>query len=65
VLIDQIRLLRDRMVADLGEGDGVKAGEGKVRYFEVPDGCHDYLVLPPHEPERTETLKAIAQWVEA
>ncbi|KAJ2913148.1 hypothetical protein MD484_g7279, partial [Candolleomyces efflorescens] len=65
VLIDQIRLLRDRMVADLGEGDGVKGGEGKVRYYEVPDGCHDYLVLSPHEPERTETLKAIARWVEA
>ena len=55
VLIDSIRTLRDRMVKDLGEG--------KVRYFEAPDGCHDYLFLTFYEPERTNTLVEINKWV--
>ena len=63
VLIDSIRTLRDRMVKDLGEGNGVKEGEGKVRYFEAPDGFHDYLIFPFHEPERTNTLIEINKWV--
>ena len=65
VLIDSIRTLRDRMVKDLGEGNGVKEGEGKVRYFEAPDGFHDYLVFPSYEPERTNTLVEINKWVSA
>lgn len=63
VLIDSIRTLRDRMVRDLGEGNGVKEGEGKVRYFEAPDGFHDYVVFGLHEPERTDTLVEINKWV--
>ena len=63
VLIDSIRTLRDRMVRDLGEGNGVKEGEGKVRYFEVPDGFHNYLAFAFHEPERTNTLVEINKWV--
>ena len=62
VLIDSIRALKDRMVKDLGEGNGVKEGEGKVRYFEVPDAFHDYLVFNC-EPERTDTLEEINKWV--
>lgn len=65
VLIDSIRTLKDRMVRDLGEGNGVKKGEGKVRYFEVPDGIHDYIVFPWHEPERTNTLVEINKWASA
>ena len=65
VLIDSIRTLRDRMVKDLGEGNGVKEGEGKIRYLEVPDGFHDYLVFSWHEPERTSTLIEISKWVSA
>ena len=57
VLIDSIRTLRDRMVKDLSEE--------KVHYFEAPDGCHDYLVLTFHEPERTNTLVEINKWVSA
>ncbi|KAF6760257.1 hypothetical protein DFP72DRAFT_1031692 [Ephemerocybe angulata] len=57
--------LRDRMVHDLGEGNGVQDGDGRVRYHEAPDGIHDYLVFPWHEPERTDTLRAIADWAEA
>ena len=63
VLIDSIRTLRDRMVKDLGEGNGVKEDEGKIRYFEAPDGFHDYLVFTFHEPERTNTLVEINKWV--
>jgi acetyl esterase/lipase len=64
VLVDIIRTLRDKMVRDLGEGDGIEKGEGKVRYWEEPDAVHDYLTLPYHEPERTLTVKAIGDWIE-
>ncbi|KAF8893844.1 Alpha/Beta hydrolase protein [Infundibulicybe gibba] len=63
MLLDQIKVLRDRMAKDLGEGNGVKEGEGKLRYYEVPDGVHDYLVFSWHEPERSSTLKEIAEWI--
>ena len=65
VLIDSIRTLRDRMIKDLDEGNGVKEGEGKVRYLEAPDAFHDYLVFPWIEPERTDTLVEISKWVSA
>lgn len=55
ILVDQIRVLRDRMIADIGEG--------QVEYYEVPDGIHDYMVLGWHEPERTETMRRIANWI--
>ncbi|EKM77135.1 hypothetical protein AGABI1DRAFT_77545 [Agaricus bisporus var. burnettii JB137-S8] len=63
VLIDQIRTLRDRMIKDLGEGNGVSEGDGMVRYYEAPDGFHDYMVFPWHKPEFTDTYKAIAEWI--
>lgn len=65
VIIDCIRTLKERMVKDLGEGNGVKEGEGKVRYLEAPDAIHDYLIFTWHEPERTQALKAINDWVNA
>ncbi len=65
VLYDSIVTLRERMAADIGEGDGVREAEGKVRWYEAPDGVHDYLVFPWHEPERTETFKAIDKWLNA
>ena len=65
VLIDSIRTLRDRMVRDLGEGNGIREDEGKVCYYEAPDGFHDYIVFPGHEPERTNTLVEINKWVSA
>ncbi|KAG6891464.1 hypothetical protein C0992_006195 [Termitomyces sp. T32_za158] len=54
VLYDQIITLRDRMVKDLGD---------QLTYHEMKDAVHDYLIFEWHEPERTQTLKAIADWV--
>jgi acetyl esterase/lipase len=65
IMFDQIKMLRDRMVKDLGEDDGTKGSEGKVTYFEAKDGVHDYLAFRWHEPEREETLKVIGEWVSA
>ena len=53
-LRDQIRTLRAKMVADLGE---------KVEYHEFPDAIHDFIAMPVHEPERSEALDIIAKWV--
>ncbi|KDQ62914.1 hypothetical protein JAAARDRAFT_202453 [Jaapia argillacea MUCL 33604] len=58
VLLDSIRTLRNKMVEDLGED-----GDGGVTYYEAEDGIHDYLGATWHEPERSETLAAIAEWI--
>lgn len=58
-LYDTIVTLKEKMVKDMGEG----TGPGQVTYYFAPDAIHDYIPLLWHEPERTETLKAIADWV--
>ena len=55
VLLDQIRILRDKMVSDLGEGH--------VEYFETAGSIHDYLAFVWHEPERSDTLRRVADWI--
>jgi acetyl esterase/lipase len=60
-LAEPIRLLRDRMAADLNGGE---KGE-QLTYYEAPNGVHVYIAFPWHEPERTDTLKAIATWVDS
>jgi len=55
IFVDQIRTLNAKMVRDLGEG--------MVEYYEAPDAIHDYLGHLYHEPERTETLRAIGKWL--
>jgi len=65
ILLDSIKVYRDRMVKELGEGDGVKEGDGKVCYHEMPDGTHDYIALEWFEPERTTSFKEISRWVSA
>ncbi|TDL22625.1 alpha beta-hydrolase [Rickenella mellea] len=55
LLYDQIVTLKGRMEADMGKDN--------LRYFEAKDGVHDYLVFPWHEPERGQTLRAIAEWI--
>ncbi|KAJ7783274.1 alpha/beta-hydrolase [Mycena metata] len=56
VLRDSIRTLYQKMAKDMGH---------KARYLEAEDGVHDFVVFDGgwHEPERTDTLTAIAQWV--
>jgi acetyl esterase/lipase len=56
VLYDCIVNLKNRIVQDLGED---------LEYYVAPDGIHDYICFPLHEPERTDTLKAINKWVSA
>ena len=58
ICLDGIRLLRDRMVADLGKGDT------GVTYHESVDSIHDYIFLEWHEPQRTQTLREIAAWLD-
>ncbi|KAJ7593708.1 Alpha/Beta hydrolase protein [Mycena floridula] len=65
VLLDQIRVLKDKMMDELGEGNGVNEDDGKVIYYEAADAIHDYVVFRGFEPQRTDTLKAIATWFSA
>lgn len=62
IMYDQIVTLKNRLIKDLGEDDGT-AGEGKVRFYDAPDAVHDYLIFHWHEPERTQTLEAISEWL--
>jgi len=39
-------------------------GPDMVQYNEVDWATHDYLSFKTHEPERTETFKKIANWLE-
>jgi acetyl esterase/lipase len=63
-LLPQIKVLRDRMVRDLGHDTGdSSSSQGKVRYVEIADCPHDFIVFPFMEPERTLALKEIANWL--
>lgn len=55
VLVDQIRVLQKRMKDELGDSC--------VVYYEAKDAFHDYIVFPWAQPERTQTLKAISDWI--
>ncbi len=55
ILIDQIRLLVQRMQRDMGNED--------VEYLEAPDAVHDYLSHELCQPERTLLIEAIGKWV--
>lgn len=54
VLRDQIRVLRDRMQACSGVS---------VAYAEFQDAWHDFVVWEDFEPERSEALAMIEEWV--
>jgi acetyl esterase/lipase len=55
VLMDQIRTFWMKMVKDMGNEN--------VKYYEAQDAIHDYLLFSWHEPERTNTLVEIAEWI--
>ncbi|KAF8743279.1 Steryl acetyl hydrolase, partial [Rhizoctonia solani] len=57
VLVEQIRLLHSRMKGDMPTG--------AVVYREVPDAVHDFVVFTVWEPERSEVLREIMNWVKA
>ena len=54
-LLDDSKALIERM-----EADGVK-----VHADISPDAVHDFLIFKWHEPERTETLRRVCQWIDA
>ena len=55
-LLDEIRTLHQRMIADMPRE--------AVVYDEVADAVHDFTVFPFWEPERTDTFKRISAWIE-
>ncbi|KAF8608532.1 alpha/beta-hydrolase [Ceratobasidium sp. AG-I] len=55
-LLDEIRTLHQRMLADMPRET--------VVYDEVADAPHDFTVFPFWEPERTDTFKRVAAWIE-
>ena len=52
--LDQVRTLRDRMEADIGD---------KLTYVEVPDGTHILMNLPGHGDEKRLTYQAVGMWM--
>ncbi len=56
VFRDQIHVLRDRMEADLGS---------QLKFVEFPNAWHDFVGFLEVEPERTEALHLIADWLES
>ncbi|EMD35348.1 hypothetical protein CERSUDRAFT_157056 [Gelatoporia subvermispora B] len=55
ITLDPMRLLKDRLLEDMGEE--------RVFYLEAPDASHDFFTAPWHEPERTDGLRKVAEWV--
>ena len=55
-LRDDLRTLKQRMVRDLGAG--------KVTAHEAPDAVHCLLLYPWPEPEKTEVLRLLSDWVD-
>ncbi|KAG8704085.1 hypothetical protein FRC08_002454 [Ceratobasidium sp. 394] len=55
LLIDEIRTLQRRMLADLPEGNLV--------YDEVADAVHDFTVFQFWEPERSSAFQRMVAWI--
>jgi len=60
ILRTQIETLVKKMAKDMGVG----RGEGQVEYYEAPDTVHDFLIFDYLEPERTQTFRVIADWLD-
>ncbi|KAJ4483322.1 Alpha/Beta hydrolase protein [Lentinula aciculospora] len=63
-LLPQIRLLRDRMIQDLGYDDKGSEKRGKITYHEALDASHNCLALPfaIHEGARRDLLLSLGEW---
>ena len=55
MLLDETRVIRDRMIADIGKE--------KVTYREVIDGVHPSTSAQGHPQELDETFSLMAKWV--
>ena len=53
--LDSMRTLRDRLEHD--------NGKEKVLYLEYPEAFHDFIPIPWMEPERTQALQKIDEWL--
>ncbi len=53
--LDGMRAVKDRLAQDLGED--------KCTYVEVSDSSHDFFLMTWHQPERTQILQRLAEWV--
>jgi len=59
MLYDQIETLKGKMVKELGDRK-----EGGVEWHYQPEAIHDWMLFEWHEPERTETLRQLAGWLD-
>lgn len=57
LLVDQIRVLVERMEKDLGRDSGM------VRYLEAKDAVHDFFVFPWFDSGRKEATEELRNWV--
>lgn len=55
MLVDETRVLRDRLIADIGQD--------KVTYREIIDGVHASTSAQGHPEELEETFRLMAKWV--
>ncbi|KAI9061124.1 alpha/beta-hydrolase [Trametes sanguinea] len=55
--LDGMLAVRDRMLQDMGKE--------RLTYVEIPDAAHDILMMKWYEPERTEALVKVAEWVDS
>lgn len=50
-----MRVVKDRLAEDLGND--------LFTYVEVPGAAHDFFLMIWHEPERTQTLQMLSEWI--
>ena len=55
VLLDQIRIFKDRITKELGPEN--------VFYLEAKDACHDWLCFPFMQPENDNTRQALMEFL--
>jgi len=53
--LDSMRSLRDKMT--------MCNDEERIYYLEYPDAIHDFVLIPWHEPERSQALEDCTNWI--